>query len=328
MSSWNSSTRVPAHLKLRNGEGKYIVKKAVEDLLPADIVYRKKMGFPTPLRQWLLDPRADHIFQMLEAPDGLLAEYIDGGQLRTLIERQKTRKLDATDRIWRLLNLQVWGDLFLTGDRGRRWEEICRGSASARHEDSLGQHQFPAPHHQGRADPHARNAAAAPRAARDSLRGDRRSAASGRAARASEYSARAYPFRHRIAGKRSPRFALELAKGLFDPMPVAIRRFHSPALGHFLERLMAREHFDRRVVDFLSPTSVFPDLEHSLLFQHNVETIIWGRHAQLAKGFARRWYFPRSGQPDVRVRAAGLPKGGVYRGGFRTGAEPCEACSA
>jgi len=119
------STRVPAHLKLRNGEGKYIVKKAVEDLLPADIVYRKKMGFPTPLRRWLLDPRADHIFQMLEAPDGLLAEYIDGGQLRTLIERQKTRKLDATDRIWRLLNLQVWGDLFLTGDRGRRWEEIC-----------------------------------------------------------------------------------------------------------------------------------------------------------------------------------------------------------
>ena len=128
------STRVPERLKLRHGEGKYIVKKAVEDLLPADIVYRKKMGFPTPLRQWLLDPRADRIFEMLAVPDGLLAEYIDGGQLRALVERQKARSLDATDRIWRLLNLQIWGDLFLTGDRGRRWEELFQpaGQAKAR----------------------------------------------------------------------------------------------------------------------------------------------------------------------------------------------------
>ena len=128
------STRVPERLKLHHGEGKYIVKKAVEDLLPADIVYRKKMGFPTPLRQWLLDPRADRIFEMLAAPDGLLAEYIDGGQLRALVERQKARSLDATDRLWRLLNLQIWGDLFLTGDRGRRWEGLFQpaGHAKAR----------------------------------------------------------------------------------------------------------------------------------------------------------------------------------------------------
>jgi polysaccharide biosynthesis protein PslH len=109
-------------------------------------------------------------------------------------------------------------------------------------------------------------------------------------ARAPEYSTRAYPFQHRVSDKRSPRFALELARGLFDPMPVAIRRFHSAALGQFLEKLMTRERFDRAVVDFLIPTSYFPDLEHSILFQHNVETMIWGRHAQVATGLARRWY--------------------------------------
>ena len=123
---------MPEHLKLRRGEGKYIVKKAVEDLLPADIIYRKKMGFPTPLRQWLVDPRADRMLQMLAAPQGLLAEYIDGAQLRSLIERHKAHSLDATDRIWRLLNLAIWGDLFLTGDKGRRWEEILRPAAQAK----------------------------------------------------------------------------------------------------------------------------------------------------------------------------------------------------
>src|SRR5205085_4661933 len=53
---------VPQHMKIRGNCGKYILKRAVEDLLPHDIVYRKKMGFPTPLRQWLLDPRSDDLF--------------------------------------------------------------------------------------------------------------------------------------------------------------------------------------------------------------------------------------------------------------------------
>src|SRR5205823_10292075 len=61
------STRVPDHMKVRNGEGKYIVKKAIEGLVPHEIIYRKKMGFPTPLRQWLLDPRADGLYSILRA---------------------------------------------------------------------------------------------------------------------------------------------------------------------------------------------------------------------------------------------------------------------
>jgi asparagine synthase (glutamine-hydrolysing) len=118
------STRVPERLKLRGKEGKYIVKKAVEDLLPREIVYRPKMGFPTPLRQWLRDPRADRIFSVLTARGGLLASCCDQRRIEELIERQKSGRLDATDRIWRLLNLQIWGDIFLTGKRERRWEGL------------------------------------------------------------------------------------------------------------------------------------------------------------------------------------------------------------
>ena len=125
------STRVPARLKTRNGEGKYIVKKAVEDLLPHEIIYRKKMGFPTPLRQWLLDPRADAIYTLLRARDGLLSAYIDSSALDRLLERHKTGAEDATDRIWRLLNLQVWGDLFLTGKHDRSWEGLLAAARSA-----------------------------------------------------------------------------------------------------------------------------------------------------------------------------------------------------
>ncbi|HWB82786.1 MAG TPA: asparagine synthase (glutamine-hydrolyzing) [Bryobacteraceae bacterium] len=118
------STRVPEHLKIRRGEGKYIVKKAIEDLLPHEIIYRKKMGFPTPLRQWLLDDRAGTLYSLLRDPGGLLASSIDAVELDRLIARQQSGVEDATDRIWRLLNLQLWGDLFITGKRERVWEGL------------------------------------------------------------------------------------------------------------------------------------------------------------------------------------------------------------
>jgi glycosyltransferase involved in cell wall biosynthesis len=110
-------------------------------------------------------------------------------------------------------------------------------------------------------------------------------------ARAKEYCARAYAFQHRVRDKRSPRFLAELAMNLFDPMPLAIRRYHPPGMGAFLQRLIETERFDRAVVDFLNPASYFPRLERGILFQHNVETMIWRRRAQHASDPLRRWYF-------------------------------------
>lgn len=112
---------MPDRLKIRGAEQKYALKKAVEDLLPRDIVYRKKMGFPTPIRQWLLDRRAEPLYAALRARDGFLSGYLDLGEIEALIERHRAGKEDCTDRIWRLLNLQLWGDLFFTGKRDRWW---------------------------------------------------------------------------------------------------------------------------------------------------------------------------------------------------------------
>ena len=118
------SARIPDRLKLRGSVQKYILRKAVEDLLPRGILERKKMGFPTPLRNWLLDARAEPLYAALRARDGFLASYLDLGQVESLIDRHRCGFEDATDRIWRLLNLQLWGDLFLTGRRERWWNGV------------------------------------------------------------------------------------------------------------------------------------------------------------------------------------------------------------
>ena len=111
------STRVPSNLKLRGKTGKYILRKAAEDLLPRDIIYRAKMGFPTPLRHWLREPRAETLFARILAPDGLAASCLDRRKVQSLIARHRAGREDATDRIWRLLNLELWSDLFLNGKR-------------------------------------------------------------------------------------------------------------------------------------------------------------------------------------------------------------------
>lgn len=113
------AARVPDRLKLHNGSGKYILKQAVADLLPASIIHRKKMGFPTPLASWFRDPKAEPLFEAICAPDGLVAACLDRESVSALIQRHRSGFEDATDRIWRLLNFQMWGDLFITGKRER-----------------------------------------------------------------------------------------------------------------------------------------------------------------------------------------------------------------
>lgn len=108
---------------------------------------------------------------------------------------------------------------------------------------------------------------------------------------AAEYSARAYPVRNTVVDKRSPRFALQLAAGLLASTPLAISRYDSPAMRAAVRELAARERFDRMVVDFLAMVPCCPRLDCAALFQHNVETMIWRRHAANAADPARKLYF-------------------------------------
>ena len=104
------AARVPDRLKIRNGVGKYILKEAVAGLVPPELLHRPKMGFPTPLRPWLLEEGARPWLDALTDPDGLLAAYTDR-ERRSMSCCRVTGicMRDATDRIWRLLNLQGVG---------------------------------------------------------------------------------------------------------------------------------------------------------------------------------------------------------------------------
>jgi glycosyltransferase involved in cell wall biosynthesis len=110
-------------------------------------------------------------------------------------------------------------------------------------------------------------------------------------ARCGEYCTRAYPVPHVVPETKSLAFAGQLVAGLFSGLPVAVTRRRSKAMRDKIHELSQAEKFDAIVCDFLSPAPNIPDLAGCVLFQHNVEAMIWKRHVEHASSAPRRLYF-------------------------------------
>src|SRR5207302_8364865 len=107
---------IPSGLKVRGLEGKVVLKKALRGLLPESILYRKKLGFPTPWRSWLAGPALPEVEDLLLGPRAQARGLFSPDYLRTLFAEQKKRATDHSDRLWRLLNLEIWQRVCIEGD--------------------------------------------------------------------------------------------------------------------------------------------------------------------------------------------------------------------
>lgn len=110
------ATRIPREVQIHGPAGKRILKKAVEDLLPHSILYRPKQGFPTPWSGWLAGPRLETIRDMLLEPRSLNRGYFRREAIEQLFSEHRAKHRDNYDRIWRLLNLELWHRVCLEGE--------------------------------------------------------------------------------------------------------------------------------------------------------------------------------------------------------------------
>jgi asparagine synthase (glutamine-hydrolysing) len=110
------ATRIPREVQIKGLAGKTILKKAVEDILPHSIICRPKLGFPTPWSGWLAGPRLDTIREMLLEPRSLDRGYFRREPIERLFNEHRAKHRDNYDRIWRLLNLELWHRVCLEGE--------------------------------------------------------------------------------------------------------------------------------------------------------------------------------------------------------------------
>jgi len=94
---------LPSNLKYRNGHGKWFFKKAMEPLLPDDVLYRPKMGFAVPLVRWFRGPLKQRVRQALL--DGSIAEtgWFDQAVVGQIIAQHESGARDHSAAIWSLM---------------------------------------------------------------------------------------------------------------------------------------------------------------------------------------------------------------------------------
>jgi asparagine synthase (glutamine-hydrolysing) len=110
------TSRIPQRHLIKGLAGKRILKRGVEDLLPHSVLYRPKLGFPTPWRSWLAGAQLDAIQNMLLEPRTLDRGLFKRTAIERLFNEHRAHYRDHYDRIWRLLNLELWHRVCLEGE--------------------------------------------------------------------------------------------------------------------------------------------------------------------------------------------------------------------
>src|SRR6185437_4015619 len=99
---------IPSSLKLKEREGKYVFKKALEPYLPREVLYRPKMGFAVPLKRWFRGPLRDRIRQVVTTGELNDTGMFDVAYLRTLVDRHQSGASDNGSVLWSLMMFEAF----------------------------------------------------------------------------------------------------------------------------------------------------------------------------------------------------------------------------
>jgi asparagine synthase (glutamine-hydrolysing) len=92
---------------------KYLLRRAMQDLLPPAIVRRRKKGFNMPVAKWLSGPLKPLATDLL-APDRLRRHGLfDPGYVQTLLQEHLTQRQDHRKLLWTLLAFELWYEAWL-----------------------------------------------------------------------------------------------------------------------------------------------------------------------------------------------------------------------
>ncbi len=107
---------LPGPWKLRGWTTKAILRAALRHLVPREVLTRKKMGFPVPVGRWLRGPFRSVVDEFILAPRALARGLLRPAAVRRLADEHLAGARDHGDRLWLLVNLEIWQRIFLDGE--------------------------------------------------------------------------------------------------------------------------------------------------------------------------------------------------------------------
>lgn len=109
------ATALPSRYKLRGLTSKAVLRDAVRDIVPAAIIGRRKMGFPVPLSRWFRGPARRVVEELVLAPRAAARGLFRPAAIRRIVA-ENDRFASEGERLWLLVNLEIWQRIFLEGE--------------------------------------------------------------------------------------------------------------------------------------------------------------------------------------------------------------------
>jgi len=110
------SLNIPSSLKINNGQGKYLYKKMFENILPKEILYRKKEGFGAPIWDWIDKYKQTHFDEILKNSYLEKEGLINKNSLETKYIKKDNFYLHEYWNYWKILILEIWFQVFIIND--------------------------------------------------------------------------------------------------------------------------------------------------------------------------------------------------------------------
>jgi len=99
---------LPSGLKVKGQEGKYLFKKAMEPLLPDDVLYRPKMGFAVPLSRWFRGPLKQRVRDVVLGNTLAATGIFNAETLRHLVDAHQSGARDYSSPLWSLMMFEAF----------------------------------------------------------------------------------------------------------------------------------------------------------------------------------------------------------------------------
>jgi asparagine synthase (glutamine-hydrolysing) len=100
--------RLPTHMRIRNGEGKWILRRLVERFIPRQLVARPKMGFGIPLDEWLRVPLRNWATSLLDRRTISQQGFLDFEVVNRAWTEHLSNKRNNLQELWSVLMFQSW----------------------------------------------------------------------------------------------------------------------------------------------------------------------------------------------------------------------------
>jgi asparagine synthase (glutamine-hydrolysing) len=106
---------LPPRMKYRNGTGKYVLREAMKNVLPREILERPKQGFGTPMAEWLRGPFGQRAQESIRRSSLVQRGMIRSDPIDRLFAAHRTGRTDWSYHLWNVYNACAWHDRWVAG---------------------------------------------------------------------------------------------------------------------------------------------------------------------------------------------------------------------